>query len=144
MKRTEDQQVRQAPLCLTFGENKEYKAKLRRINSAAEWREQAITRLESVVGTFDNASESLGAALSQGLGAALLQFPEVVSELVFSYDPELPKEEILGIASDEQMALAFSTIMEAAYPYLAPLAMSMQVVKAVRSQQASANSTSVH
>jgi hypothetical protein len=71
-----------------------------------------------------------------GLAGALVEFPEKLADLVFAYGTELPKDEILEKATEEQIAAAFSAIMVVAFPFLAQLGLVTQLVRATSNPQA--------
>lgn len=132
MKRTEEQILSKAPIELTFGEKK-YQVKPLPILKQREWRARLSSDLKDIVSAFERKDAS-SAALADGLTRALLDFPEKLAELVFSYDPSLPREQILAEATEEQIALAFSAIMAVAFPFLAQLGQVTGLMRAGLSQ----------
>ncbi len=69
-------------------------------------------------------------AVSRGLMAALLKFPNKVPELVFSYAKSLAekKEDILAEAYDQDFQRAFQQIWQVAFqPFLASLGMVLEM-----------------
>jgi hypothetical protein len=67
-----------------------------------------------------------------GLPAALAQFPEKLCDLVFAYAPNLPKEQILEEASEEQMRAAFDRIWEISFQdFLVQLGAARELLKPV-------------
>jgi hypothetical protein len=114
--RTEEQILAKTPLEITLGEET-YKLRILPVTRMSEWRAK-VTGSATEIG-------KLGVSL-QGLGAALVAFPEKIIELVFAYDPTLPKDKILSPengATEEQFALAFSEIQSVAFPYLRQLSL---------------------
>ena len=132
MKRTEEQILSKAPIEVTFGEKK-YQIKPLTILRQRQWRSKLSEDLKDIVSSFERKDAS-SAALATGLTKALLEFPEKLAELVFSYDPSLPKEQILDEATEEQIALAFSAIMAVAFPFLAQLGQVTGLMRAGLSQ----------
>ena len=127
-------------LTLTFGEKK-YEVPVLRIAAAAAWRkkffEQTFKLTEELPEKFDERSADLSKAVSKGLFAALLKFPEKIPDLVFSYAPSLPREEILATAFDQEFAIAFRAIWGVAFqPFLASLGMVMEMNRANNSPSA--------
>lgn len=120
LKRTEEDVVSKRPFQVTLGDT-EFQIKPLPITQQRLWREGLIKRLDPVIAKFSG--RDMAEALSGGLAAALLQFPEEIEALVFEYAPELlgSKEAILSSATEEQFAAAFSAIMVVAYPFLPQL-----------------------
>jgi hypothetical protein len=127
-------------LTLHFGE-KDYDVPVLRVAASAEWRKKFFELTAECTNDlpqqFDEHSPHLGKALANGLFAALLRFPEKIPDLVFSYAPDLPKEEILASAYDQEFALAFKAIWRVAFePFLASLGMVMEMQRATNSPSA--------
>jgi hypothetical protein len=121
-------------LTLTFGEKK-YEVPVLRMAEAAEWRKKFFEQTSALTADlpqqFDERSADLSKALGKGLFAALLKFPEKIPELVFSYAPNLPKEEILAAAYDEEFSIAFKAIWGVAFqPFLTSLGMVVEMNRA--------------
>ena len=121
-------------LTLTLGEKK-YEVPVLRVAAAAAWRkeffEQTSALTTDLPQQFDERSPDLGKAVSKGLFAALLKFPEKIPDLVFSYAPSLPREEIVANAYDQEFAIAFKQIWGVAFaPFLASLGMVMEMNRA--------------
>lgn len=135
--RTEAQIISQAPIKLTFGE-KVFDVKPLRMGKNLEWKEKLTNEFGDIIKTFE---EPAGVNnLLSGLTLALMRMPEKLAKLVFEYAPYLPKNEIMELATDEQLSQAFSEIMQVAYPFLAQLGMIRQVV-AIEQSQRKQNST---
>jgi hypothetical protein len=141
--RTEEEAVGMEPLVLKLGKQS-LEAKILPRKQAKKWRAHAMELLTSALGKFDDTpSEALGKALSQGLGAALLQFPDTLADLVAAWCVDLSEEErtaAVDAASDEQIAHAFSQVAGVAYPFFPQLNLAREIVKAGRSSP-SAQST---
>jgi hypothetical protein len=119
-------------LKLKFGD-KEYTVPVLRMKAAAKWRAEYFTRTKEVSDDMKaEETENLSKAISRGLMAALLKFPEKVPDLVFSYSPQLAenKEEILEAAYDQDFVRAFQQIWQVAFaPFLASLGMILEMQK---------------
>lgn len=124
--RTEEQIITQAPIVVTLGNHK-YDIKPLTLGKAAKWRAKLTSIMAEVVNPMS--AEPTDTNLNKAMIAALVAFPEKVTELVFLYAPELPQETILAEATEEQMASAFSAVMVVAYPFLMPLILSLKVAK---------------
>jgi len=113
--RTDDQILSLAPLEVQFG-TKQYPIPLLRINDSRNWRSQFI---EATMMVSDEMKKDAGGidSFMKGLGFVLVQFPEKVMELVRAYAPGLDWKTIEQEATDEQLAKAFSEIIEIAFPF---------------------------
>jgi hypothetical protein len=121
-KRSQDQILAQAPIEVTLGEVV-YKIKPLRILKSRDWRQSMMTKMGEVTNTMRGDMGSDAAFLS-GLGYVLLQFPEILADLVFEYAPDLPKDKIMDSetgATEEQIAVAFSKILAVAFPFMGEL-----------------------
>lgn len=121
-------------LKLTFG-GKDYEVPVLRMKDAAKWREAFFVRTrevaESMPANVDEASPDVNKVISRGLMNALLRFPEAIPDLVFSYAPSLPKEEILAEAYDQEFTSAFQAIWRIAFqPFLSSLGMALETGRA--------------
>lgn len=132
-------------LKLKFGD-KEYTVPVLRMRAAEKWRAEYFEKTkevsDSMPAKFDkeNDPRELSNAIRRGLMGALIEFPNKVPELVFSYAPSLPKEEILEAAYDHDFARAYKQIWEVAFaPFLGSLQM---VIEMQRSQDS--RSTPIH
>lgn len=128
--RTEDQKATKAPIQMKFG-SKDYEVKPLNILKGQAWR----SKLNDVMGPISDQFKGNGTSVQGVLKSALMEFPDKVLELIFAYGPELPKDQIMEEASDEQVATAFSEVMTVAYPYLAPLTMVTKILRPSSSQQ---------
>jgi hypothetical protein len=124
--RTEEDAFRRTPIEVTLGTEK-YGLKPLARTYACIWREKLTQTMQGIVGSMS--AEQSTTTLGPALTAALVAFPDKVAELVYAWAPELPVEKINAEATEEQLALAFSAIMVMAYPFLAQLAMTVQVTK---------------
>lgn len=118
--RTEQEICGHLPIEMTLGD-KVYKVDPLPILKQREWRVQLNEVMSKVLLGFGGTLQDN--AVKDAFGAALLNFPEAVADLLFAYAPEqLPKDEILGgLATEEQINMAFSKLMVVAYPFLAQL-----------------------
>lgn len=131
--RTEDQVLSKAPFTVRLGE-KDYSIKLLGIAAQRAWRSKMSQEMQEVVSQFAPTSKAPTAgAFSAGLTVALVQFPEKLTELVFAYAPDLPREEIMEAATEEQISIAFSKIVQVAFPFLTHLGMVKTAIQASRS-----------
>jgi hypothetical protein len=121
-------------LKLTFG-GKEYRVPVLRMREAAAWREEYYKRTQKVADSMavnvDEKSPDFSKTVGTALFYALLKFPEAIPELVFSYAPSLPKEEIMANGYDQEFTSAFRAIWGVAFqPFLASLGMAVETGRA--------------
>lgn len=122
--RTESEIFSKAPIKVTLGD-KEFPIKPLSINKAQAWRGKFNEATKEILSNMN--VEDVQASFGSAMTAALLRFPEKVIELVGEWSAELATDVNHDEATEEQYAHAFTVIMCFAYPYLAPLALSMQV-----------------
>jgi len=130
-------------IVVRFGD-KEYTIPVLRMKAAAIWRKEYFERTQEVAASMivdgmagkDEMAKSVGNALT----AALLNFPDKIPELVFSYAPCLTgqREQILDEAYDEDFTRAFAEIYKAAFqPFLASLGAVLEMQRAQQSRSRS-------
>jgi hypothetical protein len=121
-------------LKLTFG-GKEYRVPVLRMREAAKWREEYVKRTQLVAASMPMNADEKAPDFAKTMGTALLhgllKFPEAIPELVFSYAPSLPKEEIMANGYDQEFTSAFRAIWGVAFqPFLASLGMALETGRA--------------
>jgi hypothetical protein len=127
-------------LTLHFGD-KEYEVPVLRMLAAARWRKEYFERTKDVsasmmVENMDDKGQ-LNKAIGNALTGALLAFPEKIPELVFSYAPSLPKDEVMEAAYDQEFSRAFAQIWQVAFsPFLESLGTMLEMQKASASRSA--------
>jgi hypothetical protein len=127
-------------LTLHFGD-KDYEVPVLRMLAAAKWRAEYFERTKDVsasmmVEHMDDKGQ-LSKAIGNALTGALIAFPEKIPELVFSYAPSLPKEEVMEAAYDQELSLAFAQIWQVAFaPFLESLGTMLQMQRASASRSA--------
>ena len=152
-KRTESDDHLMAPLKLRLG-TKDYLVPLLANAHAREWRIKLDESLGTIVRNFEPTA-TISNVMSSGLTGALIQFPDKLAELVFAFangwadpgspglakpkleTPVLPESEIMAAASPKQLAQAFRSMMEEAYPFLPQLAMTRAAVLGSLAQKVS-------
>jgi len=116
--RSDADQLARSPIKVTLGD-RVYDLPCLRVKAAHDWRKKLVEALAPVVGAFDPAKSATQNSISEGLTGALINFPEIVADLIFAYAGDaLKKDEIEAEATDEQLAAAFAAIMQVAYPFL--------------------------
>lgn len=136
--RTEEEILAQAPLMVTFGQ-KQYEIKPLTILKSRSWRKQLVETLGSIIDTFLQTSTTLpqtSELLSSGIIGALVQCPEKITDLLFAYAPNLPAQEILENATEDQVIFAFEGVMAMSFPFLGLLGTMRAVVGSSSLQKA--------
>lgn len=126
MQRSEEDILSKAPIKVRLGDS-EYDIKPLPILKARQWRTKLTETMKSIVS--DMSVEQTATNIGPAMTAALVAFPDKVSDLVFAWSPDLPVEKVLAEATEEQMTIAYSKIMVLAYPFLAPLHLTLKVTK---------------
>ena len=111
--RSENDIVTKAPIVVSLG-NKEYDIAPLVIKEARAWRVKVVEVLASLPSLEDTADtpENFDAALK----LLLVTMQDTVLDLFFEYAKELDREEIEGIATEDEVADAFSRVIEVAFP----------------------------
>ena len=112
--RSEEQIISQAPVIVHFG-GKEYKVKILNIKEAREWR----SKLSAMMGQLSpavNATTDTPEKFQDAMNSLLVEMPDKITDLVFDYARDLSREEIESVSTDAEMALAFESILEVAFP----------------------------
>lgn len=138
--RTEEQILAREPIKIQLG-GTEYEAQVLTILKARKWREQLINEAKAIAGTLTGETNGRDQAFFVGLGTAFLGFPEKMADLIFLYSPELPKDEILETATEEELCVAFSAIMKVAFPFTRQLSMMSSIFQLGASLSPSERST---
>jgi hypothetical protein len=107
---------------LQFGETT-YAAKVLPHFKAAEWREKAIGSTREVVSGMEQPTNGMDSEFFAGLGKWFIAFPDKMIELMKAYAPDLPWDEILKEATDEEIEINFARICEVGFPSKSPLQM---------------------
>lgn len=110
--RTEEDKVLQTPIKATFGAT-EYELPILPIKKSRVWRAEFFDAVGKIPDfNIDGNVQSF----KDIAGAVFVAIPDTVIDLVFAYAPDLPREEIEDVATDQQMADAFKAITEVAFP----------------------------
>ena len=112
--RSEEQIVGQAPLLVKFG-GKEYQIYPLVIKESREWRKK-IAQMLGQLPQYVSATTDKPDDFQQALNGMLVDMPDKVVDLVFEYGKDLPRDEIEAVATDAEMAKAFESILEVAFP----------------------------
>ena len=140
-KRSESDIVKKT-LTLVFGE-KEYEIPVLRMLAAAKWRKEYFQKVQQIrdgmkIEDAGMSPADLSKAIGNTLVGSVLSHAEQIPEIVFSYAPSLPREEIVESAYDAQFALAFKQIWQVTFqPFLGSLGLALEMSKTSESRLAS-------
>ena len=113
-KRTDEEKVCRAPLTVVFG-GTEYEVKILVIRESREWRAEIKTLLAELP-KYAKVTTDKPEEFADALQVLLIDMPDQVVDLFFKYAKELNRDEIEGIATDAEMAEAFSEVVKVAFP----------------------------
>ena len=121
MERTEEEKVARAPLMVKQG-GKEYGIAPLVIRDARIWRQKVVDVMTSLPPNIDVTSDTPD-AFDALLKVLLVTMQDTVLDLFFAYAKDLDRKEIEGIATEEELAEAFSRVVEIAFPLARSLPM---------------------
>ena len=114
VERTEEDKLTQAPLTVILG-GEAYEIKPLVIRDARPWRAKVSELIGSLSGNL-NATSDEPEQFQAGLNALIVQMPDAVIDLFFEYAKDLERQKIEAVATEAEIAKAFSQIMEVAFP----------------------------
>jgi hypothetical protein len=120
MPRSESDILAMAPVKVKLGA-KEYDIPAPPIPHSQAWRKKLIDVMGEIAlfeALTSAASGEDSKTVSKMMTSVLLEFPDKLMQMVFEAGPDLPKEEIMQSATEEQMAIAYSQLMAVMFPCL--------------------------
>ncbi|MDD5081781.1 MAG: hypothetical protein PHU08_00265 [Dehalococcoidales bacterium] len=114
MERTEEDKLTQSPITVSLG-GRDYQVRPLVIRESREWRKQLIKAFAQLP-QYINATTDEPEGFTKALNAMLVEMPDMVTDLFFSYAKELIREEIEGVATDAELSKAFEEVMAFAFP----------------------------
>ena len=114
IERTEDDKITQAGIKVILG-GKEYEVRPLVIRDAREWRRKVIA-LIAPMPSLTKISTDTPEDFSDALTMMLVTMPDQVIDLFFEYARDLNREEIEGVATDDELAVAFQEVIAVAFP----------------------------
>ena len=120
MARTEEEKVARAPLLVKLG-GKEYPITPLVIRDARIWRQKVVNVLTSLP-DYINATTDSPDDFNAALKALLVTMQDTTLDLFFEYAKDLPRDEIEKTTTEEEIAEAFSRVIEIAFPLSRSLA----------------------
>jgi hypothetical protein len=120
-------------MIVKFGE-KDYQITPLTILRSRVWREKLLVVFKSTLpGLQETKSGSSLESLkiAAATSPAFKDLPDQITELVFAYAPDLPREEIIENVTESQLMAAFKKIMDEAFPYAPVLYWFAQMAKGI-------------
>jgi len=114
--RTEEQKIFHEPIKVVFG-GKEFEVEPLTIKDSRVWRAkvwEVMVELPKTTKVSSAEPDKFEAALK----SMLVSTPDTVIDLFFAYAKNLNREEIEGIATETEMAIAWQKVAELAFPLL--------------------------
>ena len=112
--RTEEDKLTQSPILVILG-GKEYPIRPLVIKESREWRRKLVVIFKKLPQylkmTTDNPE-----GFSEALNEMLIEMPDMVTDLFFSYAKDLDREEIESSATEEDLSKAFQEVIKYAFP----------------------------
>jgi len=103
------------PLEVKLGE-KTYKIKPLPIKASREWRGNLDARIPGLRQKLENGDVDPRTLVTSAM-ALIGDFSDSAFALLMAYAPELPEQEIIETATDEQVAFAFGEVLLMAFPF---------------------------
>jgi hypothetical protein len=123
MERTEEDKITQAGIKVTLG-GKDYKVRPLCILDSKTWRKE-VAALLGELPKYAKANTDNPDEFQAALNGIMIATPDKVIDLFFSYAKDLPREEIEKIATDKEIADAFSEVVKLAFPLVSGLGKAM-------------------
>ena len=114
MERTEEDKVVQAGIKVILG-GKEYDIAPLVIRDSREWRKKVV-KLVAPLSHDVSITEEDPDSFERVFTKLLVDMPDQVLDLFFDYAKALKRDEIESIATDAEMATAFSEVVKVAFP----------------------------
>jgi hypothetical protein len=112
--RTEEEKVVQAPIVIILG-GQEYNVKPLVIRDSRIWRQKVADLLGNIPKHITPDSDKPD-EFKVALQSLMSTVPDAIIDLLFDYAVDLDREEIEGIATDAEIGIAFTKILEVAFP----------------------------
>jgi len=132
--RTTNEKMNRMPVKVILGDG-EYELYPKNLLQVREWKVKAlpiVNKLEAVFGTITKAtSETETIEMSDvftQFKSFLFQDMDSIIDLIFDWEPELPKEKILSSADELEMLEAFKEVLALAFPFLQTIGIDLKSV----------------
>ena len=112
--RTEEQKIAREPVTASFG-GKEYKIRVLTLGESREWKQNVAKLMDNSVSQIQT-NDSDSEKFSKTLLSFMLDSPNTMIDLFFSYAKDLNREEIEQVATEEEISIAWDKVREVAFP----------------------------
>jgi hypothetical protein len=106
------QRSAEPPVVLKFG-GRIYLVEALNVIESREWRAKMVERFFSIGSDLLSSGDQFVDVLTIRMDRC----PKLITDLVFEYARSVPRDEVELIASDHEIAAAFLTILDRAFPY---------------------------
>lgn len=127
MERTEEQKIFQEPIKVILG-GREYDIKPLVIKYSRPWR-KSVVDLVATLPKYAQVNTNKPEEFEQAVKVLMVESQDTIIDLFFDYARELDREEIEGIATETELAVAFEAVMTLAFPLSATLPAMMESKK---------------
>ena len=121
--RTEEQKIARASVSVILG-GKEYEVKQLTLNESRVWKQQ-VAKLLTEGFKQTKVSSSDPEKFSEALLVFMIDAPNALVDLFFSYAKDLNREEIEEIATEAELSVAWEKVREVAFPLAQTLVQTM-------------------
>jgi len=124
--RTEEQKLARAPVVVVLG-GKETEIRILSLSESREWKQKVAKLLNagfSDIKTDSSDPDKFGRAIM----AFMIESPETLIDLFFSYAKDLNREEIEKVATEEEIGIAWDKVREVAFPLAQSLVQTMNTM----------------
>lgn len=130
MNRTDSEKLGKLPIIVCLG-GKEYNIHPKPLRQSRLWKEKAKDCIEDFEHLFRVDYTNTQDAIS-ALRAFLFDTLDELIDLVFEWEPDLPKDEILDTATEDEMLNAVFAVMELAFPLAQRFGINLSNMKSMR------------
>ena len=121
--RTEEQKIARASVSVILG-GKEYEVKQLTLNESRVWKQQ-VAKLLTEGFKQTKVSSSDPEKFSEALLVFMIDAPNALVDLFFSYAKDVNREEIEEIATEAEISVAWEKVREVAFPLAQTLVQTM-------------------
>ena len=114
MERSEEDKLTQSPILVTLG-GKEYAIRPLVIRESREWRRKLVG-IFKMLPKYLNMTTDNPEGFSEALNEMLIEMPDMVTDLFFSYAKDLDRDEIESTTIEQDLSVAFQEVIKYAFP----------------------------
>jgi hypothetical protein len=121
--RTEEEKLARAPVSVILG-GKEYEIRQLTLAESRVWKKKVASLLAEGFKSTRATSDDID-KFSASLSTFMIDAPDALIDLFFSYAKDLNREEIESVATESEIAVAWERIREVAFPLAQTLVRTM-------------------